>query len=301
MSAETKTRCGSAAVLGLPNAGKSTLVNALVGSKVSIVSPKVQTTRTRVTGIAIRGNAQIILIDTPGIFNPGKTLEKAMVRAAYDAMENVDIIIHLVDATAGSAVAKSRIILDKIPPGSCCFLVLNKVDKIRRASLLELAKTLNEQFDYYATYMISALKGDGAKDLLAGLAEKIPEASWAFDADQITDMPMRLMAVEITREKIFHQLHQELPHAIMVETESWEEFENGSVRICQAVVVQKESHKAIVLGRGGNRIRQIGEAARLELEEIFGRRVHIKLFVKIEEDWSERAENYRSVGLDFPR
>lgn len=292
-------RCGFVAVLGLPNAGKSTLVNALVGAKVSIVSDKVQTTRSRVLGIAMHGAAQIVLIDTPGVFAPGKRLEKAMVRAAFGALERADAVVHLVDTLAPGAVSRNDMIREKLPKDRPCILVLNKIDKVKKPDLLRLSEELNALFPYRATYMISALKNQGTKDLLDELAGMIPAGEWIFDPEQTTDMPMRLMAAEITREKIFHQLRQELPYAAMVETETWETFEDGSVKIDQAVTVQKDSQKAIVLGRGGARIKQIGAAARREMEELFGHRVHLKLFVKVQEDWTERADHYRLIGLDF--
>jgi GTP-binding protein Era len=296
---EDEKQFGSVAVLGLPNAGKSTLVNALVGSKVSIVSPKVQTTRSRVLGIAMQGRAQVVLIDTPGVFAPKKPLERAMVKAAYDALDGADIVLHLVDASVKNPAEKNAEIIEKLPKDAFVMLVLNKVDQVKKEELLTLSVDLNGRFDYRATYMVSALKGSGTADVLKGLAQNLPAGEWAFDEDQLTDMPMRLMAAEITREKIFQQLHQELPQAVMVETETWEQFDDGSIKIGQAITVQREGQKAIVLGRGGSRIKQIGQAARLDLEEIFGLRIHLKLFVKVEEDWAGRAENYQRIGLDF--
>lgn len=295
----TAGKCGFAAIVGLPNAGKSTLTNALVGSKISIVSRKVQTTRTRVLGIITRDQAQVILVDTPGVFAPKKTLEKAMVKAAWDALPDADVVVHLVDATVKAASEDNRLITGRLPENKPCLLVLNKVDKVKKPDLLALTAALNEQFSYEATFMISSLKQEGLEDMLAGIIEHMPEGPWLFEEDQITDMPMRLMAAEITREKIFEQLHQELPYEIMVETESWEEFDDGAVKIDQVVYVHKDSQKGIVVGKSGSRIKALGEAARLELEELFERRVHLKLFVKVQENWSERSENYRAIGLEF--
>jgi GTP-binding protein Era len=301
MNNASSQKCGFVAVLGLPNAGKSTLVNALVGSKVSIVSKRVQTTRCRVMGIAIQENAQVVLIDTPGVFTPQKTLEKAMVRAAWDALEQANVIIHIVDAGIKSAAHKNDEIISRLPKDAQVLLVLNKVDSVSKPDLLALAQTLNEKYSYVATFMISALKSQGTKDVLADIAQRLPDAPWMFEEDQITDMPMRLLAAEITREKIFQQLYQELPYAVLVETEKWENFRDGSVKIDQAIYVQRDTQKAIVLGKGGSQIRKIGEAARVDLENIMGNPVHLKLFVKVQEDWPEKPENYALMGLDFSR
>lgn len=300
MSGE-KTSCGFISVIGLPNAGKSTLINALVGAKVSIVSSKVQTTRSRVLGIVIQGPAQIILIDTPGIFEPKKTLEKAMVTAAWDSVPDADVIYHLVDASDKKAVQKNALITDRIKDKKNCILVLNKTDAVAKPDLLRLAQTLNEKVSYLATFMVSALKGDGLQDLLKDAASRLPAGAWMYPEDQITDMPLRMLAAEITREKLFKALYQELPYALMVETESWEEFDDGSVKISQVIIVQKESQKAIIVGKGGANIKKVGQEARLELEEIMERRVHLKLFAKVIENWAESAENYRAMGLDLPK
>lgn len=293
----TGTRCGFVSVLGLPNAGKSTLVNTLVGSKVSIVSRRVQTTRCRILGIAMQGDAQIILMDTPGIFAPRKNLERAMVGAAWETVEGADAIIHLVDAPKKNAVEENAQIFEKLPKNIPCLLVLNKVDSASKPELLKLSQALNEKFAYEATYMISALKGQGTKDLLKDLEGRMKPGPYMFDPEQITDMPMRFVAAEITREKVFNQLYQELPYAVLVETESWENFDNGSVKIGQVIFVQRESQKAIVLGKGGSQIKKIGEQSRKELEDILGTRVHLRLFVKVQENWEEKAENYRLIGL----
>ncbi len=285
-------RCGFVAVLGLPNAGKSTLINTIVGSKISIVSRKIQTTRSRVLGIVIEGDTQVVLVDTPGIFAPKKTLEKAMVKAAWDALSDADAAIHIVDASQRDALDKNEMIIEKLPQNVPCVLALNKTDMVKKSDLLALAGGFNERFSYEATFMISSLKDEGVDDVLSHLADALPEGPWLFEKDQITDMPMRMMAAEITREKVFEQLHQELPYDVMVDTESWEEFDNGSVKISQVIYVQKESQKGIVVGKGGSRVKQIGEQARAELEELFGQRLHLKIFVKVQENWAERAENY---------
>lgn len=294
-----ETHCGFVSIIGVPNAGKSTLTNALVGSKVSIVSRKVQTTRTRVLGIVTEGKAQIILMDTPGVFAPKKTLEKAMVKAAWSTLSEADIVVHLVDVTDKKAHAHNQMIIERLPENTMCILALNKTDKVNKPDLLALAQGLNEARDYAATFMISSLKAQGLDDMLSYIGEHLPVGPWMFDEDQITDMPMRLMAAEITREKIFEQLHEELPYEMMVETENWESFDNGSIKINQVIYVQRESQKGMVVGKGGSRIKKIGEQARLELEDIFEERIHLKLHVKVQENWAERAENYRLIGLEF--
>lgn len=291
------TSCGFVSVLGLPNAGKSTLVNTLAGQKVSIVSRKVQTTRCRVLGIVMQGPAQIVLIDTPGIFMPKKTLEKAMVAAAWESIKDADIALHLVDATRKNAAQENKIIAERLPGPEKSILVLNKTDKVNKPDLLALSQSMNEEFAYVATFMVSALKENGTDDLLHDLAGRMPDGPWMFPEDQVTDMPMRLLAAEITREKIFEQLHQELPYAIMVETEHWEEFDNGSVKIDQLIYVQKDSQKGIVLGKGGSQVKKIGAASRTALEDILGRRVHLKLFVKVRENWAEDPAIVRAMGL----
>lgn len=295
----TQQRCGFVAVVGLPNAGKSTLINQLVGSKVSIVSSKVHTTRNRILGIALHKEAQIILMDTPGIFDAGgaRPMEKAMVGLAFDTLEESEAVIHIVDAATSKTLGKNADIIKKLPDNKPVILVLNKTDKVHKPDLLKLATEFNEAFNYDATFMVSSLKGSGTDGLLKHLAEQVKPGDWMFDEDQITDMPMRMMAAEITREKIFNQLHEELPYAAMVQTEQWETFDNGSIKIGQLVFVERDSQKAIVLGKGGSRIKQIGQEARLEMEEIFGARIHLKLFVKVEDKWAERPENLRLLGL----
>lgn len=295
-------RCGYVSVIGIPNAGKSTLVNTLVGSKVSIVSRKVQTTRSRILGIALHANAQIILIDTPGIFKAKKTLEKAMVNAALSSFEEADFIIHIIDSKAKNPVENNRALQKTLKDRNAqnVILVLNKIDKMEKTKLLALTQELNDAFSYKATFMISALNGKGVEDLAAYLSGNLPEGVWMYDRDQITDMPMRLMAAEITREKIYDLVHQEIPYSVFVKTESWENFDNGSVKISQVIYVQKESQKGILLGKGGAKIKAIGRAAREELEGILGTRTHLKTYVRVQENWTECAENYEMFGLHLP-
>lgn len=295
----SETRCGFVGVIGLPNAGKSTLVNHLVGSKVSIVSRKTHTTRNRILGIALQEAAQIILIDTPGIFDAGgrRQMERAMVGAAFDVLEESEIAIHLVDAATKDPLKQNAEIIKKLPQNKPAILALNKTDKIKKEELLVLAASFNDAHPYHATFMISALKGKGTDDLLKHIAGNLKPGPWMFEEDQITDMPMRMIAAEITREKIYDQLHEELPYAAMVYTESWEDFDNGSIKIGQTVFVERDTQKAIVLGKGGSRIKQIGQAAREELEKLFEARIHLKLFVKVKENWAEQPEQLRLMGL----
>ena len=301
-SSDNKQRCGFVSVIGLPNAGKSTLVNTIVGTKVSIVSRKVQTTRSRILGIALHGNSQIVLIDTPGIFNAKKTLEKAMVNAALSSFEESDFIVHIVDAAAKNAVTKNVALQEALRErgAKSVILALNKIDNIDKIKLLALTQEMNEAYPYQATFMISALDGRGVKDLKSYLAGIVPEGIWMYDEDQITDMPMRLMAAEITREKIYDQAHQEIPYSVFVKTENWENFDNGSVKISQLIYVQRDTQKRILLGKGGAKIKAIGKAARAELEEILGVRVHLKTFVRVQENWTQQAQNYEMFGLDLP-
>ncbi|NCC21578.1 MAG: GTPase Era [Alphaproteobacteria bacterium] len=295
-----KQRCGFVAVVGTPNAGKSTLVNALVGTKVSIVSPKVQTTRSRVIGIAIQGESQIVFVDTPGIFAPKKRLERAMVSAAWEGTKDADVVALVVDAQRAGRDAGLGALLDGLKEsGRRCILVFNKVDLVEKPKLLALSKDFNDRLDFAATFMISALKEQGLGPLMAFVAREMPEGPWLFDEDAVSDMPMRLMAAEITREHIFRQLHEELPYGMAVHTEHWEEFENGAVKIDQVIFVSREAHKGIVLGKGGSRIKAIGEASRRELADIMETDVHLKLFVKVRENWSEDPEQYAALGLDF--
>ena len=304
---DQKTRCGFAAVIGAPNAGKSTLVNALVGSKVSIVTPKVQTTRMRVRGVAIRGDTQIVFVDTPGIFKPRRRLDRAMVNAAWAGAGEADAILVIVDAPAIAAQAEglsaqdTNSIVDGLKEtGRRAGLILNKVDAMSRAELLPLAEHLNKQGAFEATFMVSALTGDHVDDVAAWTAAKMPEGPWLYPADQAADIPMRLLASEITREKLYLRLHDELPYATTVETEKWEERKDCSVKIDQVIYVERDGQKAIVLGKGGRSIKMIGELARKELEDMLGRRVHLFLFVKVRENWSDRREHYAAIGLEYP-
>ncbi len=297
---ETAPRCGYVAIVGVPNAGKSTLVNQLVGSKVSIVTPKVQTTRTRVLGIAMDGAAQLIFVDTPGIFaNPKRRLERAMVAAAWAGASDADIVVVLVDASRGLDADTRRIIEQLAPTGRTLLLALNKVDVTKRETLLGLTERLNALATFEATFMISALTGDGVDDLKRALSARMPEGPWMFPEDQLADMPLRLLACELTREQLFIQLHEELPYSLTVEPEKWEEFKDGSVRIDQAVVVLREAHKPIVLGKGGRRIKAVGAAARAEIAATLDRPVHLFLHVQVRENWQDDPERYRALGLDF--
>ncbi|WP_370320531.1 GTPase Era [Oricola sp.] len=296
---ETPTRSGFVALIGAPNAGKSTLVNQLVGAKVSIVTHKVQTTRALVRGIATVDNTQIVLMDTPGVFAPKRRLDRAMVTTAWSGARDVDIVLVLIDARKGVREDEERIIemlpSIKLPK----WLILNKVDTVEPPKLLELAKVLNERADFAETFMISALGGSGCKDLLNKIAATVPEGPWYYPEDQISDLPMRQLAAEITREKLYLRLHQELPYSSTVETESWEEKKDGSVKIQQVVYVERDSQKKIVLGRKGETIKAIGQAARKEIAEILEQPVHLFLFVKVRENWGNDPERYREMGLDF--
>ncbi|NNG05152.1 MAG: GTPase Era [Inquilinus sp.] len=300
MTVPINPRCGFVALVGAPNAGKSTLINAFVGSKVAIVSPKVQTTRTRVLGITIEGDSQIVFVDTPGIFEPRRRLDRAMVAAAWAGAQDADIVVLLVDASQGRVSKESWSIVDGLAKtGRRAMLALNKVDVAPRARLLEMSAALNERGAFEATFMISALTGDGIDDLRHALETALPEGPWLYPDDQLSDMPERLLAAEITREKLFLRLRQELPYSATVETESWEEREDGSVRIAQVVYIQRDSQKAIVLGKGGQMIKAIGSAAREELESLLERRVHLSLFVKVREHWGDDPDRYRDWGLDY--
>ncbi|MDP9196594.1 MAG: GTPase Era [Pseudomonadota bacterium] len=300
MTEGVEQKCGFVAILGAPNAGKSTLLNALVGNKVSIVSPKPQTTRSRVLGILIEGGSQIILVDTPGIFRPRRRLDRAMVSAAWQGAADADQTMLLVDASQKNAVADAQPLLERLEKaGRKAVLVLNKIDLVPKGRLLELTAALNRTGLFTDTLMISALTGDGIGQLKQYLAQRMRPGPWLFPEDQISDMPMRLLAAEVTREKLFLQLHEELPYAMMVETETWEEQDNGSVRIGQIICVTRDNHRAIVLGQGGQRIKAIGIAARKELEQILERPVHLALHVKVRKDWMEKSAWYVAWGLDF--
>ena len=302
-----RTRCGFVAVLGAPNSGKSTLVNTAVGQKVSIVTQKVQTTRMPVRGIAIKGDAQLIFVDTPGIFAPRRRLDRAMVKAAWGAAD-ADIVLVTVDSPElasqrnGLAGQDTDRIIDGLKAaGRRAVLVLNKVDAVKREALLPLAQSLNGAGIFDRVFMISALSGNGVDDVMTYCATIVPEGPWLYPADQAADIPSRLLAAEITREKLYLRLHDELPYASAVMTESWREQKDGSVRIDQTIFVEREGQKRIVIGKGGKTIKAIGEAARAELEQMFGRRVHLFLHSKVAESWGESRIHYQEWGLEFPQ
>ena len=299
MNNDNKTHSGFVALIGAPNVGKSTLVNRLVGTKVSIVTHKVQTTRALIRGIIIHNNTQIVLVDTPGIFTPKRRLDRAMVTTAWSGAKDADIVLVLVDAAKGLDEETEEVFASLSTVKQEKILVINKVDSVPRLSLLELTKKLNEGQTFSETFMISALKGTGCDDLLDYLAKKLPEGPWYYPEDQISDMPMRQLAAEITREKLYMRLHNELPYASTVETESWEERPDGSVKINQIIYVEREGQKKIVLGTKGETIKAIGQAARKELMEILEQKVHLFLFVKVRDHWSDDPERYREMGLDY--
>lgn len=293
------TRCGYVALIGAPNAGKSTLLNRLVGHKLAIVTPKAQTTRNRLLGIAIEGATQIVFVDTPGIFAPRRRLDRAMVAAAWSGAEDADETLLLVDASRG-VDADTRRILDRLAErGRKSILALNKIDLVPRERLLGLADALSQEGRFEPIFMISGLEGDGVEDVKRHLAASLPQGPWLFPADQLSDAPERLIAAEVTREQVFLQLHDELPYASTVETEQWEERPDGSLRIEQVIYVQRPSQRAIVLGHGGQRIKAIGARARRELEHMLERRVHLFLFIKVRQNWIEDRERYRALGLDY--
>lgn len=293
------TRCGYVALIGAPNAGKSTLLNRLVGRKLAIVTPKAQTTRNRLLGIAVVGPAQIVLVDTPGIFAPRRRLDRAMVAAAWSGAQDADETVLLVDAARGVDHDTSRILERLAKSGRKAILALNKIDLVRRDSLLGLAGALSREARFDPVFMISGLSGDGVGDLTRHLAAVLPPGPWLFPEDQLSDASERLIAAEVTREQVFLQLHDELPYASTVETEGWEERPDGSVRIAQVVYVERPSQRAIVLGQGGQRIKAIGARARAELEHMLERRVHLFLFVKVRRDWGEDRERFAALGLDY--
>lgn len=292
-------RCGLVAVVGAPNAGKSTLVNALVGQKIAIVSPKAQTTRTRIMGIAIEGEVQILLLDTPGIFDPRRRLDRAMVAAAWGGAQDADLIALVVDATTGFS-HRIEAMLDTLKGRSePKILILNKIDLVAKESLLTLATQLGERVPFEEIFMVSATNGDGVGDLKAALTARMPEGHWHFPADQVSDATDRMLAAEVTREQLYLQLHAELPYASAVETEKYEERKDGSVVIHQQILVGRPTQRAIVLGKGGMRIKEIGAAARAQLTELLGRKVHLFLHVKVKPDWEEDRGLYRDIGLDW--
>ena len=298
---EGGTRCGFIALIGAPNAGKSTLINALVGSKVAIVTPKVQTTRTLLRGIAMEGQAQLVFLDTPGIFAPRRRLDRAMVTTAWSGAHDADIVAVLIDVKSGlndDAEALLKKLQEVRQPK---VLILNKVDLVEKARLLALAQAANDIAKFAATFMISATKGDGVADVRQWLAAHVPAGPWHYPEDEVSDAPVRQLASEITREKLYLKLHQELPYQSTVETESWTERKDGSVRIEQTIYVERDSQKKIVLGKGGQSIKAIGEAARRELADILEKKVHLFLFVKVREGWGDDPERYRQMGLEFPK
>jgi GTP-binding protein Era len=298
---EATTSCGFAALIGVPNVGKSTLLNALVGSKVSIVTPKVQTTRALVRGIAIEGSAQIIFVDTPGIFAPRRRLERAMVGSAWSGTRDADLVALLVDSRKGVQDEDESILRGLADIRAPKALVLNKVDLVEKSRLLALTQALNERAAFAATFMVSALTGDGVADLKSWFAAHVPPGPWLYPADQISDAPLRHLAAEITREKLFLRLHQELPYQSTVETEVWKELRDGAVRIEQTIYVERESQRKIVLGKAGATIKAIGAAARIEIAVAIEQPVHLFLFVKVREGWGDDPERYREMGLEFPR
>ncbi len=300
-TASTSTRCGFVALIGAPNVGKSTLVNALVGSKVTIVSRKVQTTRALIRGIVIEDQSQIILVDTPGIFSPKRRLDRAMVSTAWSGAHDADLVCVLLDAKSGINEEAESILNKVASVDHDKILVLNKIDLVPREKLLALAQVANERLKFQNTFMISALSGDGVDDLRKALARAVPPGPFLYPEDQMSDAPLRSLAAEITREKIFQQLHQELPYQSTVETDSWTERKDKSVRIEQTIFVERESQRKIVLGKGGATIKSIGAEARKEISDILGVPVHLFLFVKVRENWGDDPDRYREMGLEFPR
>lgn len=294
------TRSGFVALIGAPNAGKSTLVNRFVGAKVSIVSHKVQTTRSLVRGIVIHKGAQIVLVDTPGIFKPRRRLDRAMVTSAWGGAHDADVIFFLIDAERGLAGDAEKILEGLAEIRKPKVLIVNKIDRVRPEALLQLTAQATKAVEFDETFMISALKGPGCDDVLDYLAKTLPEGPWYYPEDQITDLPLRQLAAEITREKLYARLHQELPYASHVETEKWEERKDGSVRIEQVIYVERESQKKIVLGKGGESIKHISQNSRREIGDILGQVVHLFLFVKVRGNWGDDPERYREIGLEFP-
>jgi GTP-binding protein Era len=295
------TRCGFVALIGAPNVGKSTLVNALVGAKVTIVSRKVQTTRALIRGIVIENNAQIILVDTPGIFLPKRRLDRAMVSTAWSGAHDADLVCVLLDAKSGIDEEAEAILTKVASVNHDKILVINKVDLVQREKLLALAQAANERMAFAKTFMVSAISGDGVDDIRGTLAEMVAPGPFLYPEDQMSDAPMRHLAAEITREKIYRKLHQELPYQSTVETDKWEERKDKSVRIEQTIFVERESQRKIMLGAGGATIKSIGADSRKEIGEILGVPVHLFLFVKVRENWGDDPDRYREMGLEFPK
>ncbi len=300
MTTNKNTRCGYVALIGAPNAGKSTLLNRMVGSKIAIVTPKVQTTRNRILGLTISGDTQLIFMDTPGIFGAKKKFEKAMVKSALDGAKDADIVVLMVDAYKGLCENTKHIIEQlKTADHLKKLLVINKIDTVKKDRLPKLIKEMYNELDFTDCFLISADKGDGVLDLKKYLASHLPESPWLYDEDTMTDVPMRQLASEVTREKLFMRLQQELPYSVAVETESWEEKDDGSVKIQQVVYVRSESQKMIVLGKGGAMLKQVGQSSRTDLTKLMKRKVHLFLFVKVAEKWKENKEFYETIGLEF--
>ncbi len=295
------TRAGFVALIGEPNAGKSTLLNRMVGAKVSIVTHKVQTTRARIRGVAMEGDSQIVFVDTPGLFQPRRRLDRAMVAAAWGGAADADVVVLMVEAHRGITEGVERILegLADIGQGRLVALAINKIDRVPSETLLGLSQDLNTRFEFAETFMISAEKGHGVADLRRWLAGELPDGPWLYPEDQIADLPMRMIAAEMTREKLTLRLHQELPYQMTVETENWEERKDGTARIDQIIYVVRDGHKGIVLGHKGETIKAVSKAAREELEEFLGRRVHLFLQVKVRANWLDEAERYTEMGLDF--
>jgi len=295
------TKAGFVALIGEPNAGKSTLLNQMVGAKVSIVTHKVQTTRARIRGVAIEGESQIVFVDTPGLFKPRRRLDRAMVAAAWGGAADADVVVLLIEAHRGITEGVERILaeLGDISQGRSIALAINKIDRVKAEELLSLSQKMNAAFTFEKTFMISAERGYGVNDLRGWLAGKLPAGPWLYPEDQIADLPMRMIAAEMTREKLTLRLHQELPYQLTVETEKWEERRDGSARIDQIIYVTRDGHKGIVLGNKGETIKAVSKASREELEKFMGRRVHLFCQVKVREKWLDEAERYTEMGLDF--
>ncbi len=297
----SNTRAGFVALIGEPNAGKSTLLNRMVGAKVSIVTHKVQTTRTRIRGVAMEGESQIVFVDTPGLFQPRRRLDRAMVAAAWSGAADADIVVLLIEAHRRVTAGVETILeaLAQQAAGRRVALAVNKIDRVEAPALLGLTREMNERFAFERTFLISAEKGHGVDDLRAWLGQEVPEGPWLYPEDQIADLPERMIAAEITREKLTLRLHQELPYQLTVETEAWEDRKDGSARIDQVIYVARDGHKGIVLGRNGETVKAVGQTARAELETFLGRKVHLFLQVKVRPGWLEEQERYRQIGLDW--
>jgi GTP-binding protein Era len=294
-------RAGFVALIGEPNAGKSTLTNRMVGAKVAIVTHKVQTTRARLRGVALEGDAQIVLVDTPGLFRPRRRLDRAMVTAAWGGAADSDVIVLLIEAHRGVTEGVEAILeqLEQVGAGRKVALAINKIDRVEAPALLALTQAMNDRYPFAETFMVSAEKGHGCDDLRRWLAGQMPAGSWLYPEDQIADLPLRMIAAEMTREKLTLRLHQELPYQLTVETESWEERDDGSARVDQVVYVVRDGHKGIVLGKHGETIKAVGKAAREDLEEFLGRKIHLFVQVKVRPNWLDEAERYSQMGLDF--